>query len=188
LISEARRLTHERTTIEGQRRNLLDALANGGPGANTIAQRIGERDDQLGRLQQRHGEVAGQLAALATDMVDEAAIREALRDFDGMWNELIPREKARVLRLLLEECPQRRRRGRSAAPVPRERHRGARHGDAHEEAGVTEVSFKVAFRTCKRRHRLPRRDRSRPAPPRWLRGSLSPTSSRRWFNAASYAT
>jgi site-specific DNA recombinase len=103
LVAEARRLTNERTTIEGQRRNLLDALANGGPGANTIAGRIGELDEQLGRLQQRHGEVTAQLAALATGNIDETAIRDALRDFDGMWNELIPRERARVLRLLLEQ-------------------------------------------------------------------------------------
>jgi site-specific DNA recombinase len=103
LIAEARRVAGERTTLDGQRRNLLDALAQGGVASNTIASRIGELDEQIGLLQRRHDEVIVQLAALATGTVDEAAIGDALREFTAAWDALIPRERARVLRLLLEE-------------------------------------------------------------------------------------
>ena len=34
--------------------------------------------------------------------MDSEALRRAIEEFDGVWEELFPRERARVLRLLLE--------------------------------------------------------------------------------------
>jgi site-specific DNA recombinase len=103
LVAEARRITNERTDLAGQRKNLLDALAGGGVAANAIAGRLGEVDQQMAKLQARHAEVTAQLAAIQNDTVDEAALREALKQFTPVWDELIPRERARLLRLLVEE-------------------------------------------------------------------------------------
>jgi len=103
LIAEARRLGTERTMLDGQRRNLLDALQEGGGAASAISARIAEVDEQLGRLDARHAEVANTLAAIETDAIDEAAMRDLLAGFTPLWDELIPRERARVLQLLIEE-------------------------------------------------------------------------------------
>lgn len=103
LVAESRRLAHERGQLAGQRSNLLDALQHGGVARNAIASRLAEVDEQMARLQERNDDVAAQLAAIATDAVDEDAIRDALAQFTGVWDELIPRERARVLRLLIAE-------------------------------------------------------------------------------------
>ncbi len=103
LTAEARRLAQERGDVTAQRSNLLDALQHGTVGANAIATRLAEVDEQHCRLQERHEEVAEQLAAIATEPVDDAAVREALAQFEGVWDELVPRERARLLRLLIAE-------------------------------------------------------------------------------------
>lgn len=103
LVAESRRVANERSTLDGQRRNLLDALQHGGVGTNAIAGRLAELDEQLGRLQARHDEVAHQLAAISNGSVDEAEIRDALGRFTEVWGELVPRERARLLRLLIDE-------------------------------------------------------------------------------------
>ncbi len=103
LIAESRRITTERSTLDCQRRNLLDALQTGGPATNTIAGRLAEVDEQIGTLERRHAEVADELAQIATASVDEDALREALGRFTPIWDELLPRERARLLRLLIDE-------------------------------------------------------------------------------------
>jgi len=103
LIAESRRLTTERSSLTGQRTNLLDALQHGGAAANVIARRLAEVDEQIAALQLRNDEVAGKLAAIANEPVDEATIRAALQEWTATWDELVPRERARVLRLLIDE-------------------------------------------------------------------------------------
>ncbi len=103
LIAENRRIENERTRLTGERKNLLDALQHGGVAANAIAGRLAEVDEQIGKLEARHAEVAAQLAANANHTVDEAALREALHQFTPVWDEMLPKERARVLRLLIEE-------------------------------------------------------------------------------------
>jgi site-specific DNA recombinase len=103
LIAESRRIATEKSQLAGQRSNLLDALQHGGAAANAIAGRLAEVDARLGRLQQRHDEVAQQLADIANATVDESAIRDALQQFDSLWNELVPKERHRMLRLLIDE-------------------------------------------------------------------------------------
>ena len=103
LIAESRRITNQRTQLTGERKNLLDALQEGGVAANAIAGRLGEVDEQIGKLEVRHAEVASQLAAMTTDLVDENELRAALQQFTPVWDEMLPKERARVLRLLIEE-------------------------------------------------------------------------------------
>jgi site-specific DNA recombinase len=103
LAAETRRLANERGQITGQRTNLLDALQHGGVATATIVSRLADVDEQLARLLQRQREVTAQLAAITNDTVDEDVIHAALTNFTGTWDELVPRERARVLRLLIAE-------------------------------------------------------------------------------------
>ncbi|MBK8100635.1 MAG: recombinase family protein [Planctomycetes bacterium] len=103
LIAESRRITNDRTELTGQRKNLLDALQHGGVAANTIAGRLAEVDEQISRLQARHDEIATALAAMQNDSIDEVALRTALAEFAPIWDQLLPKERARILRLLIAE-------------------------------------------------------------------------------------
>ena len=103
LIAEGRRIANERTKLTGERKNLLDALQDGGVAANAIAGRLAEVDEQIVTLEARHAEVTTQLATNENDTVDETALKEALEQFTTVWDEMLPKERARVLRLLIEE-------------------------------------------------------------------------------------
>ena len=103
LIAESRRITNERTQLASERKNLLDALQVGGVAANAIAGRLGEVDEQIGKLEARLAEVALQLATMTNDTVDEVELQDALQEFTLVWDEMLPKERARVLRLLIEE-------------------------------------------------------------------------------------
>ena len=102
LVAEVRRLTNDRTALTGQRSNLLDALQTGGTATASIAGRITELDEQIARVQTRLDEVAAQLAGIEANTLDEAGIRDALARFGPVWDALEPRERQRVLHLLVE--------------------------------------------------------------------------------------
>jgi len=103
LVTENRRIGNEKTQLAEQRKNLLDALQTGGVATNVIVGRLAEVDEHLSKLDARQSEVIAELAAIASGHVDEADLRATLEQFTPIWDELIPRERARVLRLLISE-------------------------------------------------------------------------------------
>ncbi len=67
---------------------------------------LGERLAEVDRLGQDAAErarlVREELIGIESRVYDEVALRRALADFDPIWNELFPKERARVLRLLIQ--------------------------------------------------------------------------------------
>ncbi len=102
LVSEGRRLARDRSRLDGERSALVDAIAKGCKAAPTLAQRLGERDDELRAVERREAEVRAELAALETGSIDPEELRETLADLEPIWNELFPPERVRVLALLIE--------------------------------------------------------------------------------------
>ena len=102
LVAESRRLGTERTRLDGERSALVDAIAKGGKAAPTLAQRLGERDEELRGVERREAEVRAELAALETGSIDPDELRQALADLGPVWAELFPQERVRVLALLIE--------------------------------------------------------------------------------------
>ena len=102
LITEARRLRAERARIEGERRNVVDAVAQGGSSSGVLMQKLAELDSELGQASARLDQVIADLAALKAELVDPEELRAALADLEPIWAELFPSERARVLALLLE--------------------------------------------------------------------------------------
>ena len=101
LVSEGRRMARERSRLDKERRALVDAIAKG-KAAPALAQRLGEKDDELREVERREAEVRAELAALETGSIDPEELREALADLEPTWAELFPAERKRVLTLLLE--------------------------------------------------------------------------------------
>lgn len=91
---EARRLTEER-------RNLVDAVAKGGAGSGALMRRVGEVDDLIAAAEERAREARIELVRVEGQVIDEDEFRAAMESFDPVWAELFPRERARVLGLLL---------------------------------------------------------------------------------------
>ena len=101
LDAEAARLANERTQLLGARRHLLDAIQGGTTAATAVEERLAELDEQLTTVKKREAEVAAEIDTLAEGTIDEAQMRRVMADFHAVWNHLQPRERHRVLRLLL---------------------------------------------------------------------------------------
>lgn len=102
LGSEQRRAGIERARVAAERRKVADAVEQGGPAAETLRDRLAELDDTLAQAEQRSGEIAAELALLDADHVNPSKLRRALAELEPLWDELLPKERARLLALLLE--------------------------------------------------------------------------------------
>jgi hypothetical protein len=78
------------------RKNLLDAVAHGGPGVAALMGRIGELDDLLQKGAARAAEARGELAMLENRIVDEGDLRRALASFMPVWSQLFAWKKSRA--------------------------------------------------------------------------------------------
>jgi site-specific DNA recombinase len=100
-----RRLEAERQTGEGALRRLnadvrrlMDTAGEGG----AVADRLADLQDRVRSAEQRLAEVREQRIAADRGAVDEEDLAAALSLFDPVWDALVPKEQARVLRLLVE--------------------------------------------------------------------------------------
>ena len=57
--------------------------------------------ERMSDADRRLPEVEARIAELQGQTISQAEAREASADFDGLWESLIPRERARMLNLLL---------------------------------------------------------------------------------------
>lgn len=95
LEADLQRLRQERGRLEAERKNVEDAVAAGAAG-------------MVGRLKSVEGHLADiadaqrDLAALGAGALDPEELRRALEEFEPLWGQLSPPERARVLALLLD--------------------------------------------------------------------------------------
>lgn len=96
------RLTDENTALVRQVRQdyaelgkLAAATVHGDP-------RLVEAHERIHLAERRVSEIEDELAVLKGELIDESEVAEALKDFDGVWDCLVPRERARVLELLID--------------------------------------------------------------------------------------
>jgi len=101
-----RELRKEQTTVERQlRRHHAEvgklaadaAKRNGGTAA-----RLSDLHERIRTGEDRLAQIKSELEILETGRIDENAVRQALTEFDAVWENLAPKEQARVLRLLID--------------------------------------------------------------------------------------
>jgi site-specific DNA recombinase len=103
LEAEVRRQEATARRAASERSRLVSAVANAGPASGTLLARVAELDQDVGDAEQRAQVARDALVEAHTGTLDEDALRAAVAEFDGIWNELFPRERARVLALLIEQ-------------------------------------------------------------------------------------
>jgi len=87
-------IAKRRAVLDARRANLVDAIAQGGP--RTLL-------DDLRRIEEDQAALDREQAdARMPAEVDAAAVRRALAELPGLWAELFPAERARIVRLLVE--------------------------------------------------------------------------------------
>ncbi len=103
LRAEARRHEAERRRIVDERGRLVEAIAQGGAAGGALVQRVAELDDACAEAAGAAAAARSQLTAVEVGTIDEAELQAALEAFEPVWAELFPRERARVLSLLVEQ-------------------------------------------------------------------------------------
>ena len=91
--STAREIEANRTRLIGERTRLVNAIATGDSGNDTLASRVGEINAEIATL----------VSPEMPEPLDPDALRNALAEFDGIWDALSLKDRARALALLIEE-------------------------------------------------------------------------------------
>ena len=68
-----------------------------------MAPRLADLQEAIQTQEERLHEVLAELGSLETTSVGEEDLRQALGSFNPVWNALLPRERVRILRLLLDQ-------------------------------------------------------------------------------------
>ncbi len=102
LVAKLRRLKQKERRLSGERDNLLDAISKGGGATGALTGRLGEVHQALASTSREAQEVRSELVELENHVVHEDDLRSALEAFDPIWEELFPKERARILQLLVE--------------------------------------------------------------------------------------
>ena len=113
---EQARIQHKKQTGELERdRRMLQKELRGyhekvrrlvsspaGKDNTSVADRLADLEERIRATEKRATSIQGQLAAQRDRQIDEQELQAALSPFDPVWETLAPREKARIVRLLVE--------------------------------------------------------------------------------------
>jgi site-specific DNA recombinase len=83
-----------------RREQELRQLATEGMAARGATERLAVVHERIADAHQRLPGLDKRLADLECEVITRDEAQAALRDFDDVWNELIPREQARLLKLI----------------------------------------------------------------------------------------
>ena len=92
----------ERERLEEESRNLASAAAEAKTGRQAFYARLGEIHVALENKEAEEAGLRAELAGLDGSAVDRQELRVRLEEFDELWEELFPGERARMMRLLVE--------------------------------------------------------------------------------------
>lgn len=85
-----------------QIKNILAAMGEGEQSSSILTDNLAEVEEQIKRSQSRLFEINRELILIARPDISKKELKIALSLFDPVWDELFPREQARIIQLLLE--------------------------------------------------------------------------------------
>ena len=102
LVEDLRKLGLEERRMTTERANLLNAVSQGGADIPSLVARLKDVDTAISNVQERVSTLRAEIDGLENHVIDEQDLRAALESFTPIWNELFPKERARILQLLVE--------------------------------------------------------------------------------------
>ena len=72
------------------------------PGGHAVCGRLADLHERLAGAQRRLTEINEQVTALRSTLVNEMEVKQALAAFDPIWEALTPRERVRLVQLVVE--------------------------------------------------------------------------------------
>ena len=99
-------LLKEQTTVERQlRRHHSEVGKLAADAANRnggTAARLGDLHERIGTGEERLAQIKSEVETLEAGRIDARTVAQSLAEFDAVWENLAPKEQARILRLLIE--------------------------------------------------------------------------------------
>lgn len=102
LKAELKRLEKEAKDLNQQRKNIVDSIAIGN-GTAALNEKLGELDQELLKTSKLTQETNKKLTEIDSHKIDEDDLSTALASFSPIWDVLFPRERERIIRLLISE-------------------------------------------------------------------------------------
>jgi site-specific DNA recombinase len=102
LNADLRRLERDLARFHAQVRNLANP-GRGGAGARSAPQ-LAESQEQIAKAERQIDELDAQVAVIQRERIDESDAAATLAAFDPLWETLTPRERTRVVQLLVERA------------------------------------------------------------------------------------
>jgi site-specific DNA recombinase len=102
LWAEDKRLKGELHHLREEERSLITNASRDGLAGSVLANRLADIQDRAQTIERRQTEIREQIIAIQGSVVDEEDLKKALSLFDPVWDQLFPKEQARILRLLIE--------------------------------------------------------------------------------------
>jgi chromosome segregation ATPase len=102
LEARLQELVAERERLEEESRNLASAAVEAKTGRQAFYARLGEVHVALETKEVEEARLRAELKALDGREVDREELRRSIEEFDELWEELFPAERARMLGLMVE--------------------------------------------------------------------------------------
>lgn len=104
LLNEQRRLQLDIPRLNEETKRIVNALGSGnGNTATIITERLTEIETSIEAKNRRLTEIKDELLKIERDAVDRDDIKKALSLFDPIWDVLYPKERARIISLLIQQ-------------------------------------------------------------------------------------
>ena len=101
--ADRNRLRQDITKLEDERKRLFSALGNSeGNTSRALTERISDVESTIEERNQKLAAVKARIARVENGHVDFGIVKKALTDFDPVWDALYPKERARIMQMLIE--------------------------------------------------------------------------------------
>ena len=101
--ADRNRLRQDITKLVDERKRLFSALGNSeGNTSRAITERVSDVESTIEERNQKLAAVKARIARIESTHIDYGIVKKALTDFDPVWDALYPKERARIMQMLIE--------------------------------------------------------------------------------------
>ncbi|NIM18732.1 MAG: hypothetical protein GTO51_00555 [Candidatus Latescibacteria bacterium] len=103
LEAEIRITKQQLNGLQEEKQTLLESISQGGSVASKAAERLDQVAEEMESASSRLSLLQRQLSDLQDQEIDAEDLTTAVAKFDPIWDVLLPRERTRVVRLLIQQ-------------------------------------------------------------------------------------
>jgi site-specific DNA recombinase len=101
--ADTRILKQQLTRLQEEKQNLLESILQGGPVASKAAERLDQVAEEMEFTSSQLSSLRRQHSTLQEQEIDAQDLTTSIAQFDPIWDVLLPRERVRIVRLLIQQ-------------------------------------------------------------------------------------